>query len=241
MDGHHSIDCYLDALSHCYSLYAAKTNLRSVYDLADYFCFHVPFAGMARKAFTRMVYDDVKLNPHAHGSLGQTARTQTLDMKDRSVATQFQNYSEELWVSRAQPSLKLGANIGNIYTGSLYLSLLSVLADQSLDVLGKRIAMFSYGSGLASTLFTLHIRPEAAHAVQQIRLNCSVDSLLSSRIKLDLDEFSRRMDQREIDYNRGNYTPTDPLSELTSGTFYLARVDDRWRRFYTRKVTHSKL
>jgi hydroxymethylglutaryl-CoA synthase len=242
VDGHHSIDCYLDALSHCYKLYVQRQGITDLSGLADFFCFHVPFAGMARKAFTRLVYDDVMLNPDAHGSLGQTARTQTLDIKERQVQSMFQNYSEELWTSRAQPSMKLSANLGNIYTGSLYLSLISVLSDPTLDVLGKRICMFSYGSGLASTLFTLYVRPEASSAVQQIRDNCALDAILDSRIKLSPEEYNRRMDQREIDFSRYDYKPTDSFSELTPGTFYLERVDEQWRRFYAKKLAiRSKL
>lgn len=49
--------------------------------------------------------------------------------------------------------------VGNLYTGSLYLSLLSLLAnDQELKG-GERIGMFSYGSGAEGEFFSLTLQP----------------------------------------------------------------------------------
>src|SRR5699024_7241806 len=45
-------------------------------------------------------------------------------------------------------------NVGNIYTGSLYLSLLSLLEQTDKLVAGDRIGMFSYGSGAVGEFFT---------------------------------------------------------------------------------------
>ncbi|SFD39621.1 hydroxymethylglutaryl-CoA synthase [Lentibacillus persicus] len=44
--------------------------------------------------------------------------------------------------------------IGNVYTGSLYLSLLSLLEQQNDLEAGSRIGMFSYGSGAVGEFFT---------------------------------------------------------------------------------------
>lgn len=55
-----------------------------------------------------------------------------------------------------EPGMLLSKNIGNIYTGSLYIGLASLLNEGNL--IGKRVLMFSYGSGLMSSMFTLRIR-----------------------------------------------------------------------------------
>ena len=47
--------------------------------------------------------------------------------------------------------------LGNIYTGSLYNGLLSLVCDKSIDLAGKRIMLFSYGSGCASSMFMIHV------------------------------------------------------------------------------------
>lgn len=54
--------------------------------------------------------------------------------------------------------LEFSKVIGNIYTGSLYLSLASLLFHKSQEeITGKKILMYSYGSGVATTLFTLKV------------------------------------------------------------------------------------
>ncbi|WP_430786727.1 hydroxymethylglutaryl-CoA synthase [Virgibacillus flavescens] len=51
-------------------------------------------------------------------------------------------------------SARYNRNVGNIYTGSLYLSFLSLLArKEDLDA-GSRIGLFSYGSGAVGEFFT---------------------------------------------------------------------------------------
>lgn len=50
-------------------------------------------------------------------------------------------------MDRFTASKELNANVGNIYTGSLYLSLLSLLENGGLKA-GDLIGLFSYGSGL---------------------------------------------------------------------------------------------
>lgn len=62
------------------------------------------------------------------------------------------------WVDKCQVSLELAKRLGNIYTGSLYNGLLSLVCNDSLDLQGKNILMFSYGSGCASSVFRITVR-----------------------------------------------------------------------------------
>jgi len=52
------------------------------------------------------------------------------------------------------PSCLLSKELGNIYTGSLYTGLISLMENKD-ELLNKRICMFSYGSGCAASLFVL--------------------------------------------------------------------------------------
>lgn len=53
-----------------------------------------------------------------------------------------------------QQSTIFSRNVGNIYTGSLYLGLLSLLEQDSQLAEGDRIGLFSYGSGAVGEFFT---------------------------------------------------------------------------------------
>ena len=58
----------------------------------------------------------------------------------------------------------LAKNLGNIYTGSLYNGLVSLLQSglptaeggEGLDLRGKRVMLFSYGSGCAASMFVVN-------------------------------------------------------------------------------------
>ena len=67
---------------------------------------------------------------------------------------------EKEWEDKCERSLVLAKQLGNIYTGSLYNGLLSLVCDESIDLTNKNICMFSYGSGCAASMFTLRCTAE---------------------------------------------------------------------------------
>lgn len=85
-------------------------------------------------------------------------------------------------------------------------------------------------------MFRLYVRPDATAALQRMRTNNNLPYVLSSRVKLSPEEYSSRMKKRERDYEANNLAPSHPLRELYDGTFYLVKVDEQYRRYYTRKT-----
>lgn len=61
--------------------------------------------------------------------------------------------------------------IGNTYTSSLYLSLFSLLANDQADLSGKRVGLFSYGSGSTSEFFSCIISNEYQNAIKKTANN----------------------------------------------------------------------
>jgi hydroxymethylglutaryl-CoA synthase len=57
------------------------------------------------------------------------------------------------------PNLKYNRQIGNCYTASLYLSFISLLENVSEDLQGKKIGLFSYGSGATAEFFDATVLP----------------------------------------------------------------------------------
>lgn len=61
---------------------------------------------------------------------------------------------------------------GNMYTASVYGSLCALLSNVSADDLqGRRIALFSYGSGLASSLFSIKVNGDISKMVTNLDLH----------------------------------------------------------------------
>ena len=82
---------------------------------------------MAAKAHQRLLETDAGFAFEKDSDHAQTAR------KD--------------FAKRVAPALDLNANVGNIYTGALFLSLAYLLETAGDRLAGKPISLFSYGSG----------------------------------------------------------------------------------------------
>ena len=76
---------------------------------------------------------------------------------DAATNTLLMKHFGGLWRDRCERGLLLAKQLGNIYTGSLYNGLLSLICDETIDLTGKKILMFSYGSGCAASMFVLKV------------------------------------------------------------------------------------
>ena len=94
--------------------------------------------------------------------------------------------------------------------------------------------MFSYGSGLASTFFSVRITSSVAN----IANNLNLQSRLQSRVQLPPAKFEEIMSLREGTYGNNGFTPVGDGSAISDvlfeETYYLANIDDKWRREYKR-------
>lgn len=88
---------------------------------------------------------------------------------------------------------ELGSVVGNIYNGSLYLSLLSVLLHASEDLTHQTLGMFAYGSGAMAEYFTITLQE---NYTQGINLD-SLKSITEGRHRLTMDEYKTMMKHYE--------------------------------------------
>jgi hydroxymethylglutaryl-CoA synthase len=169
VDGHYSVTCYLDALEGAYRAYLERSgDVRDPNDatFSDRFAaiaYHVPYGKMATKA-----------HRHLRGLEGDTDPAKSFE---RQVAS----------------GLVLPRLVGNIYTGSLYLSLASVLSESRVDLSGKPIALFSYGSGSCAELFSGVVQPGA----QDFALASGWRKLIDAQRMIDVAEYESIMNERE--------------------------------------------
>jgi len=239
VDGHHSINCYFRALDNCYSIYADR--YKKLYgkdfsaDSFDFTIFHSPFMKQVRKSFARLYYLDYLRNHNSGKFLNVNPKLRTLSVEDSYGDKELQNTFGELSKSdfekKVEPSSLLPKNLGNSYTASMYTGLLSLLSQKNdRDLIGKRIGMFSYGSGLAATLFSLQIKSSTAN----ISKISDIHHRLEQRSSIAPEEYSRIMKQRETIHGAGDYIPSGKVNELFPGTYYLTNIDKEKRRYYER-------
>jgi len=133
VDGHYSIQCYLHALEGALAdaLDKAMNPAQHRLDALQACIYHVPFPKMAAKAH------------HRHFELDAGER---IDKDSSRYAEVRQSFA-----SKTGRWLSLNALVGNIYTGSLFLSLIDLLRRGNSGDL-RQISMFSYGSGCAASM-----------------------------------------------------------------------------------------
>ncbi|XP_075396623.1 hydroxymethylglutaryl-CoA synthase, mitochondrial [Tenrec ecaudatus] len=254
VDGKLSIQCYFRALDRCYSFYRQKIHnqwkqagIERPFTMEDFqfIIFHSPFCKLVQKSLGRLMFNDFL----SASSDVQTSRYKGLEAfsglkledtyTNRDVDAAFQKASLDMFNKKTKASLYLSARNGNMYTSSLYGCLASLLSQHSAqDLAGSRIGAFSYGSGMAASLFSLRVSKDASSGSPLEKLVSSVSDLpnrLASRKRASVEEFTEIMDQREHFLRKVNFSPPGDTNSLFPGTWYLKQVDEMYRRKYERR------
>lgn len=250
VDGKLSIKCYLSALDNCYNLFCKKMrkvdkNFKGLLSL-DGMLFHSPYCKLVQKSLARVSFNDF-LNASEEDREAQfPGLSQFKDYQrantyfDRDVEKAFMTYSEQLFEEKTKPSLNIARNVGNMYTPSLYGGLVSYLVSKSPDqLIGKKFALFSYGSGLASTMYSINICNDMSAGSKLEKLISSLNesvAMLDKRQSVEPQLFSDLMQVRTENYHTAPYEPSGPIDVLFPGTYYLVKIDDQRRRTYDRKL-----
>jgi hydroxymethylglutaryl-CoA synthase len=213
VDGHYSIRCYTEAVDNCYKAYNARedkfkaatnghahTNGTSApketpLDRFDYMCFHAPTCKLVSKSYARLLYNDYLADPSNPLFAEVPKELHDIDYKqsitDKTVEKTFMALAKKRFASRVQPSIHVPTMCGNMYCASVWASLCSLLSYvKGAELTGKRIGIFSYGSGLASSIFSVKV----TGSVEEIAQKMDLDARLASRTVVPpeaYDEVSR--------------------------------------------------
>jgi hydroxymethylglutaryl-CoA synthase len=177
VDGHFSISCYTQALDKCYQSYNAKFEKQARIpngivnglheeptgiDRFAHIAFHAPTCKLVQKSYARLLYNDF-LSDKTHETFTSLDESiSSLDyqksLTDKGVEKAFMALTKKRFNERIYPSTLAPRYVGNMYTASVYSSLASIISEIPAEkLLGQRIGVFSYGSGLASSFFSLKI------------------------------------------------------------------------------------
>ncbi|TVY81977.1 Hydroxymethylglutaryl-CoA synthase [Lachnellula suecica] len=202
----------------------------------DYMCFHAPTCKLVAKSYARLFYTDFRMNPQnaffKDIPLELDSLTSAASLADKRVEKEFMSLSKKDFAQRVQPATFVPTQCGNMYTASLYsglCGLLSLVESHNLD--GKRIGMFSYGSGLASTLFSIKV----VGSTEEIRTKLDLVRRLEERQVVAPELYDEMCQFRERAYLQKNFNPVGAIDNIVKGTYYLREVDHAFRRFYNIK------
>ncbi|CRL24586.1 Hydroxymethylglutaryl-CoA synthase, eukaryotic [Penicillium camemberti] len=244
VDGHYSSTCYLEALDSCYERYRTKSlatsggltngdakSQGSFLDTFEYFVFHAPNCKLVSKAYGRLLFNDMRTEPNHFEDIPAAVRDveYTASLTAKEVERTCIGLTKGRFSERVQPSITAPTNCGNMYTASLYSGLVSLLSNvPSEELQNKRIGMFSYGSGLASTLFSLRVKGDTSGIAQQLQLH----ERLEVRTAVSPEFYNDICNLREKAYQQKSYTPVGDIDSLAPSTYYLVHVDEMFRRSY---------
>ena len=126
-------------------------NTKRRYQDHDHFLFHIPFPRLAEKALQKLALVNALAKPTAEAIKAQL-----------------------------EDSLAYSRTIGNCYTASLYLGLISLLEHRS-DLTNQRLGLYSYGSGCMAEFFSMRVLPDyKRHLRREVH-----QQLLAQRTELD--------------------------------------------------------
>lgn len=203
----------------------------------DYVAFHGPYGKLVQKGTARLMYLDYLSDPSSPEFANVDPSIQSLprskSLLDKSCEKTFVGLSSSIYKERVWPSTQCMRRLGNMYTASVYGGLASIIDSvEPENLLGKRIALFSFGSGLAASWFTLRVRGDT----KKIRETVDLKKRLAEMEVRPCKEFIEALQLREEKHNIKNYTPSGSTDPLLPGTYYLTKVDEMNRRFYAVKA-----
>ena len=155
-------------------------------------CFHLPYPKLALKGLKKIL----------DKSLSEEKKDQLQYNFDQSIL-----YSQR---------------VGNIYTGSLFLGLLSLLENHPQLKAGDRIALFSYGSGAVSEIFSANLVPGFEQLLDHKRME-----KLDQRTVLSVADYERLF-YEEVDLDPSGNQVFEPA---THQTFALTEIKEHQRTY----------
>lgn len=235
--GHYSMQLFNTALLECFQSLKSKHKREGNPDFGltdfDYFCMHCPFTKQVEKGFLALCYHEIVSNdyvPSEPCGLSQfLAERPKLNSPD--TQTRLRKMTSSEMTNRLNPSLELNKSIGNIYNGSLYLSLLSLVDSLDHNALrNKKVMMYSYGAGVAASVFALNFSP--TFSKQAFMDAEGLHQMLSDRNQTSIDSFEALSCKRESVYNSLNVSNEPQADLLRVNTYYLQSVNNSGERCY---------
>lgn len=182
VDGHYSINCYTEALDAAYRSYCQKEKklqngtanghangngvadgpVKTPLDRFDYVAFHAPTCKLVAKSYARLLYHDFLADPDSPAFAEVPKEIRDMDYKksltDKVVEKTFMTLSKKRFQERVNPGIQVATLCGNMYCGSVWGGLASLVAHVPASSLeGKRVGLFSYGSGLAASFTSFKV------------------------------------------------------------------------------------
>lgn len=160
-DGQYSNQCYISRTSEAYEHYKDISNQKgAIYQNWENILMHLPYCFQARRTFVEIYAKENNL---------------TEDIKVIAKSQEYLDFVNQTIV----PSEIASGQVGNMYTGSIFLGMLSTLCfhfQKNSDLTNKKMGFIAYGSGSKSKVFEAEVQPEWKSVIEKVNLFETLDN-----------------------------------------------------------------
>ena len=169
----------------------------------SFLIFHLPYAYHGRKMILEKWIQWLEENgeiDNLYNEVGQEDSNREEWLKLVSKSKMFNEFIQK----KIMPGELASAEIGNMYTGSIFMALISLLSsalEKGEDIKNAKIGFLSYGSGSKAKIFEGTLESQWEETIKELDLF----SKLNNRIKIDIDSYERL-------HNNESVSPLDSAS-----------------------------
>lgn len=179
-EGQYSNECYINRITEAYQDFKTENSLenKKVYESWKAILMHLPYCYQGRRTFYEIVLNE---NPEL---IDLTAA----DAKEQIKAFAKSELFMDVVKNKIAPSEIASGQVGNIYTGSIFLGLVSTLthfSENGTNLDNQPLGFIAYGSGAKSKVFEGIIQPNWQNALPKK----SIFDELNTSIAIDFETY----------------------------------------------------
>ena len=194
-----------------------EQNERDVLNEWENIIFHLPYAFHGRRMIINKWLDWMSENGRSEEIYSEIGRPESNIDKDWIKKVSKSNLYNKFIEDKIAPGEKASSEIGNMYTASIFMALISSLVDgveNDKDFEDKKIGFISYGSGSKAKIFEGTVQKNWIEKISSIKLYDS----LNKRKKISIDIYEN-LHKRRVTSNINNNDGIIKLNRISDGEF----------------------
>ncbi|MBT6736628.1 MAG: hypothetical protein HOA77_06120, partial [Cryomorphaceae bacterium] len=192
-------------------------NQRNILNEWENIIFHLPYAFHGRRMIINKWLDWMNENGKSEELYSEIGRPESNQDKDWMKKVAKSNLYKNFVENKIAPGEMASSEIGNMYTASIFMALISSLVDAAKndkDFENKKIGFISYGSGSKAKIFEGTVQKNWFEKTNSIKL---FDGL-NKRKKISIDIYEK-LHNRKITSNINNNDGVIKLNNISDGEF----------------------
>lgn len=174
-DGQYSNQCYQDRIREAYHHYKILSGNKLPYEDWRYLIFHLPYAFHGKRVFTEIYSFENQLSYET--------------LEEQKAVAKSEAYLQFI-AKKIEPSQRASSEIGNMYTASIFMALLSafqVSFNEGESLEQNKIGFLAYGSGSKSKVFAGKVSSKWREVVEKWK----IFENLNNRIPIDFETYEK--------------------------------------------------